>query len=53
MTKDQMRDAANLIDSTVSSLCDVLDFEEGDSTDETLDRLLDVAVMLRRAIAED
>ena len=49
MTKDQMRNAAELIENVVSSLCDVLDFYEGDSTDETLNQLLGVAMMLRGA----
>jgi hypothetical protein len=47
MNKQQLTDAATLIDRVVSSLCDLLDFEEGDSTDKDLNALAEVAMRLR------
>ena len=47
MDKQALISSAELIDRVVSSLCDMLDFEEGDSTDKDLTALAEVALHLR------
>lgn len=52
MTKTQMLNYAALVDDVVSTLCDTLDFEEGDKTDQDLNALTELAMALRQAAGE-
>lgn len=52
MTTTQMLNYAALVDDVVSTLCDTLDFEEGDKTDQDLNALTELAMALRQAAGE-
>lgn len=47
MNQTECLEAATLIDRVVASLCDLLEFEEGDTTDQDLTALATVAMRLR------
>lgn len=47
MEKAELFHKASEVDRIVSTLCDILDFEEGDDTDRDLNMLTEVAMLLR------
>lgn len=47
MDKAELFHKAAEVDRIVATLCDILDFEEGDDTDRDLTTLAEVAMLLR------